>query len=296
MKLFVTGAAGMLGGRVVACAREHGHAAVGSDIDDLDLTDGAAVRERLAAERPDAVINCAGYTDVDGAEAAEDLATLVNGTAAGHVAAACAATGAFIVHISTDYVFGGDATRPYVESDAPAPRTAYGRSKLAGERAVAAAGAPFAIARTAWLFGAGGRNFIDTVLALAAGRDELSVVADQRGCPTWTGHLAPALIEVAESRAAGIHHLCGAGECTWHELATEAFRLAGVSCRVVPTTTDAFPRPARRPAYSVLSSERADALRLPPWQEGVAAHVAERVRGTTPQDVAGRGGVARVVQ
>ncbi|TML04429.1 MAG: sugar nucleotide-binding protein, partial [Actinobacteria bacterium] len=139
MKVFVTGAAGMLGHRVVAVARERGHEAVGSDIDDLDLTDAQAVRERLSAEGPDAVVNCAAYTDVDGAETAEDLATLVNGAAAGHVAAACAAAGAFLVHVSTDYVFAGDASRPYVESDARAPRTAYGRSKLAGERAVAQA-------------------------------------------------------------------------------------------------------------------------------------------------------------
>jgi dTDP-4-dehydrorhamnose reductase len=277
MKVFVTGAAGMLGHRVVAVARERGHEAVGSDIDDLDLTDAQAVRERLSAEGPDAVVNCAAYTDVDGAETAEDLATLVNGDAAGHVAAACAAAGAFLVHVSTDYVFAGDASRPYVESDAPAPRTAYGRSKLAGERTVAQAGAPHAICRTAWLYGAGGKNFVDTMLALGAARDEVSVVADQRGCPTWTGHLAPALVEIAERRAAGIHHLCGGGECTWYELAVEVFHLAGVVCRVRPTTTADFARRAPRPPYSVLGSERADAITLPGWQDGVAAHLRDGV-------------------
>jgi dTDP-4-dehydrorhamnose reductase len=277
MRLFVTGAAGMLGHRIVAQARELGHEAIASDIDDLDLTDADAVRRRLAEDDPAAVVNCAAYTDVDGAESAEELATRINGTAAGNLAAACAAIGAFVVHLSTDYVFAGDATHPYVESDEPEPRTAYGRSKLAGERAVAESGAPFAIVRTAWLYGAGGKNFVDTMLALGATRDEVSVVTDQRGCPTWTGHLAPALVEVAERRSGGLHHLCGAGECSWYELAVEVFHQAGVTCRVLPTTTDAFPRPAPRPAYSVLGSERPDALRLPPWPDGVAAHLAERV-------------------
>jgi dTDP-4-dehydrorhamnose reductase len=277
MRLFVTGAAGMLGHRVVDEARRHGHEATASDIDDLDLIDAEAVRRRLADEKPAAVIHCAAYTDVDGAETAEALATRVNGDAAGHVAAAAGAVGAFVVALSTDYVFAGDATRPYTESDEPAPRTAYGRSKLAGERAVAASGAEHAICRTAWLYGAGGKNFVDTMLGLGAARDEVSVVADQRGCPTWTGHLAPALVEVAERRAAGIHHLCGAGECTWYELAVEVFHQAGVDCRVRPTTTADFPRPAPRPPYSVLGSERADAIALPRWQDGVAAHLRERV-------------------
>ena len=277
MRLFVTGAAGMLGHRVVDQARELGHEATGSDHDDLDLVDEAAVHQRLAAERPDAVINCAAYTDVDGAESAEELATRVNGAAAGNVARAAAAVGAMVVHVSTDYVFAGDATRPYVESDDPAPRTAYGRSKLAGEREVQTGGAPWAVARTAWLYGAGGKNFVDTMLALAQTRDEVSVVTDQVGCPTWTGHLAPALIELAERRAEGVHHLAGAGQCSWNELAIEVFDHAGVDCRVLPTTTAAFPRPAPRPAYSVLGTERDDAIRLPPWQEGLHAYLAERV-------------------
>jgi len=277
MNVFVTGAAGMLGRRVVAVARELGHDAVGSDIDDLDLTDEQAVGARLRSEAPAAVINCAAYTDVDGAESHEALATLVNGRAAEIVAGACREIGAFVVQVSTDYVFAGDAGRPYVESDEPAPQTAYGRSKLAGERAVARSGAPFAIGRTAWLYGAGGKNFVDTMLALAATRDEVSVVTDQRGCPTWTGHLAPALVEIAEHRDQGVHHLTSQGDCSWYELAVEVFHQAGVSCRVLPTTTDAFPRPAPRPAYSVLGTERSDPVLLPRWQEGVAAHLSERV-------------------
>jgi len=205
------------------------------------------------------------------------LATRINGEAAGNVARAAAELGAFVVQLSTDYVFAGDATQPYTETDAPDPRSAYGRSKLAGERAVAASGAEHAITRTAWLYGAGGKNFVDTMLGLAQTRDEVSVVADQRGCPTWTGHLAPALLEVAERRASGVHHLVSRGECSWYELTVEVFHQAGVSCRVLPTTTEHFPRPAPRPAYSVLSAARDDAVLLPPWQEGVAAHLNERV-------------------
>ena len=127
------------------------------------------------------------------------------------------------------------------------------------------------------LYGAGGKNFVDTMLALAATRDEVSVVTDQRGCPTWTGHLAPALVEIAERRDEGIHHLTSQGDCSWYELTVEVFHQAGVSCRVLPTTTDAFPRPAPRPAYSVLGTERTDPVLLPRWQEGVAAHLSERV-------------------
>jgi dTDP-4-dehydrorhamnose reductase len=277
MRLLVTGAAGMLGHRVVAEARDLGHSTSGTDLEDLDLTDESAVRHRVAAEEPDAIINCAAYTDVDGAESHEDLATLVNGDAAGNVARACASAGALLVHVSTDYVFSGDGDRPYVESDEPAPRTSYGRSKLAGEHAVAASDAEWAIVRSAWLYGAGGKNFVDTMLGLAQERDEVSVVTDQVGSPTWTGQLAPALVEVAERGATGLHHLTGQGQCSWYELAIEVFHEAGVPCRVLPTNSDAFARPARRPAYSALGTERDDAIALGPWQQGLAAYLSERV-------------------
>lgn len=277
MRLLVTGAHGMLGRRVTAEAQALGHAVLGLGSTELDVTDAGAVHERVLAERPHAVINCAAHTDVDGAESDEPTATRVNGAAAGHLADACTATSAMLVHVSTDYVFAGDAHRPYVESDPVGPRTAYGRSKLAGEQAIAAAGTEHAIVRSAWLFGAGGANFVDTMLALAATRDEVSVVADQVGCPTWTGHLAPALVEIAERRLAGLHHVAGGGSCSWYELAIEVFHAAGLACRVLPTTTEALPRPAPRPRFSVLASERPDALALPAWALGVSAHLAERV-------------------
>jgi dTDP-4-dehydrorhamnose reductase len=273
MRLLVTGANGMLGQRVVAEAGARGHEVRGTDLPELDLTDAEATRRFVAEHAPDAVINCAAYTDVDGAEREEDVALRVNRDTAANLASAAP----YLVHVSTDYVFDGTATRPYVESDPPAPRTAYGRTKLAGERAVLEASPRHAVVRTAWLFGAGGRNFVDTMLALAAERDELRVVADQVGSPTWTGHLAPALIDVAERRGAGIFHGAGAGACSWHDLAVEALTRAGAEARVLAVTTEEFPRPAPRPRYSVLGTERDDGLRLPPWQEGVAGHLKERV-------------------
>jgi dTDP-4-dehydrorhamnose reductase len=265
----VTGAGGMLGQEVVRAAAEHEVVALTHA--DLDVTDRAAVDRSVADARPDVVINCAGFTDVDGAESHEDAATLLNGAAAGYLAAAAPA----IVHPSTDYVFDGSKRTPYVESDPTSPHSAYGRSKLAGERAVAANPRHF-IARTSWLFGGGGKNFVDTMLGLAADRDELKVVDDQVGCPTYAGHLANALVQLAEGDSYGVHHVAGAGECSWFAFAREIFRRAEVDVNVVPCTTAEFPRPAPRPAYSVLASERPDAVRLPSWREGLAAYLAER--------------------
>ena len=267
MRLVVTGANGMLGHRVVDEAAARGHEVSGTDLPDLDLTDAAAVREALGGEQ---VIHCAAYTDVDGAEADEDLALRVNGDAAGHVAQAAG----HVVALSTDYVFDGEASEPYVESSPTGPRSAYGRSKLAGERAVRAAGEHHAIVRTAWLYGEGGPNFVDTMLRLGRERDEVSVVVDQVGSPTWTGHLAPVLVDLAERRAAGIFHAAGAGSCSWHELAVEAYRVAGLSTPVRETTSAEFVRPAPRPSYSVLETERDDGVRLPPWRDGVKGHLA----------------------
>lgn len=276
MKLVVTGAGGMLGRRVVTAAVERGHDVVASDRSELDITEADAVGRFVAEVAPEAIVHCAAYTDVDGAETEEQLARRINADATADIAAAAARTGAFVVAVSTDYVFAGDAEAPYVESAQPDPRTAYGRTKLLGERALAASAADHAIARTAWLFGAGGPNFVDTMLRLAADRDEVRVVDDQIGCPTWTGYLAPALLELAERRAAGIHHLAGTGAGSWRDLAVETFRLAGVDCDVVAVTSDEFVRPAPRPAWSVLGSEREDSIVLPPWQEHVAAYLKER--------------------
>jgi dTDP-4-dehydrorhamnose reductase len=264
----------MLGRAVVEAAQRLGHDVRAVTRAELDVTDAAAVQRALAERRPQAVVNCAAYTDVDGAESDRDAAAAVNDAGAGNVAAAAAELGARIVHVSTDYVFDGSKREPWLESDPVAPLGAYGATKLAGEQAVADATDAHAIVRTAWLFGGGGRNFVDTMLALGAERDEVSVVTDQVGSPTFAGHLAPALVDVAERSDTGLFHGAGAGSCSWYELTLEAYDAAGVACRVLPTTAERFARPAPRPAYSVLGSEREHPITLPPWQEGVRAHLA----------------------
>lgn len=274
MRLLVTGAAGMCAREVIAVAAERGHEVLAPDERDLDVCDRAVLARAFTELRPNAIVNCAAWTDVDGAESSEAAALAVNGVAPGLLAEAANNCGAHLVHISTDYVFDGSATRPYVESDPPNPRTAYGRTKLAGERAVQSAGGGHAIVRTAWLFGVGGRNLVATMLRLASeGRDEVGVVADQVGCPTYAGHLARALVDVAEMRLGGVMHVAGGGQCSWAELAAATFAAAEIDCSVRPLTTAEYPLPAQRPAWSVLVSERPEVPRLPPWQEGLAAYL-----------------------
>jgi dTDP-4-dehydrorhamnose reductase len=274
MRLLVTGAAGMLGNEVVAAAEKLGHEVAAWDLPECDLTDAHATLDAVRRLDPRAVVNCAAYTNVDGAESDEATAERVNADAAGNLARACKAAGARLVHVSTDYVFDGTKREPWIESDAPNPLGAYGRTKLHGEEQVAAELDDHAIVRTAWLFGPHGPNFVATMLRLAGDNDEVSVVTDQVGSPTFAGHLAPALVDMAERSDSGIFHGAGAGSCSWYELTLEAFDMAGVSCRVLPTTSDRFQRPAPRPAYSVLGSEREHPITLPPWQDGVRAHLA----------------------
>jgi dTDP-4-dehydrorhamnose reductase len=272
MRLLVTGAAGMLGRDVVAAARDAGHEVAALARADLDITDAEAVSSAIRDARPDAVINCAAWTDVDGAEADEAGATAVNGAGAGNIAAA--AGDALVVHVSSDYVFDGEASEPYPEDAATGPRSAYGRSKLAGEQAVARAGARAVIVRSSWLFGPHGRNFVDTMRRLGAERDELAVVDDQVGCPTYTGHLAPALVSIAEQVTTGVLHVAGTGRCSWFDLAVATFEETGLRCDVRRQSTADAGRPAPRPAFSALASTRSDAPVLPPWREGLRAHLA----------------------
>ena len=276
MRLLVTGAGGMLGRDVTRAGQSAGHDVAALTRGDLDITDPGAVRAALTAERPAAVVNCAAWTDVDGAETDPQGAQRVNADAVGNLGAAALGAGARVVHVSTDYVFDGRARQPYVESSPPAPASAYGRTKLEGERALAASGAEYLVVRSSWLFGVAGRNFADTMLRLAAERDHVAVVTDQLGCPTWTGHLGPALVELAAGPLTGIAHVAGAGECSWHDFAREIFRRAQVDCAVRPATSAEMARPAPRPAYSVLRTEREDVPVLPPWQEGLDEYLAER--------------------
>jgi dTDP-4-dehydrorhamnose reductase len=263
--IHVVGAAGMLGQDIVRAA---GGAAVALSHADLDVTDAGAARAALAGAT---VINCAAYTDVDGAEDDPETAHAVNGEGARNVADAAER----VLYVSTDYVFDGARREPYVESDLTAPIQEYGRSKLAGEHATAGANPNHLIVRSSWLFGAGGKNFVDTILGLAEEREELRVVSDQVGSPTFTGHLAEALVALATGDQRGIMHAAGAGSCSWFEFAREIVERAGADCAVQPCGTEEFPRPARRPAYSVLASERGGPV-LPAWQDGLDAYLGVR--------------------
>jgi dTDP-4-dehydrorhamnose reductase len=255
----VTGAGGMLGRDLMTTLGRRGEEVIGLGRGELDVTDRAAVAGVLRGCRPTVVVNCAAWTAVDDAEAHEDEALQVNGYGAAHLAAACAATGACLVHLSTDYVFAGDSGRPYAEDDSPEPRTAYGRTKLAGERAVLEVLPQAAyVVRTAWLYGAHAPNFVRTMIGLARERPSVSVVADQHGQPTWTVDVADQIIALVQSRPpAGVYHATSSGETTWFTLATEVFRLLGVDpARVQAISSGAYPQAAQRPAYSVLRHDR----------------------------------------
>ncbi len=283
MRILVTGAAGMLGLDVLRAGERAGHELVAVDLPELDITDPGAVSESFARIAPDTVLNCAAWTDVDGAETHVPRAHAVNADGAGNLARAAAAVGVPLVHVSTDYVFSGEAcvtasgaSRPYVESDVTGPRSVYGQTKLAGEQQVLAASPRHVVARSSWLFGVGGANFAATMLRLASERDAVQVVTDQVGCPTWTGHLAPALLGLIEREISGLVHLAGSRYISWNGFTREIFRQAEVPCQVEDATTADMPRPAPRPAWSALESERDDVLPLPPWQDGLAGYLAAR--------------------
>jgi dTDP-4-dehydrorhamnose reductase len=276
MKLLVTGAAGMLGRDVMLAAGNAGHDVVGFGHTELDVTDAAALGSKLEVERPDVVINCAAWTDVDGAEEAEVAAMAVNGIGAGKVAAAAAGVNASVVYVSSDYVFDGAKGAPYLESDQPAPLSAYGRTKLAGEEATTAANPRHFVVRSSWLFGTGGGNFVETMLRLAVDHGEVLVVHDQVGSPTYTWHLAYGIVRLIEGLEHGIHHMAAAGSCSWYEFAREIFEQARVECKVLGATTEMLGRPAARPPYSALASQREHAIELPSWQDGLLGYLAQR--------------------
>jgi dTDP-4-dehydrorhamnose reductase len=278
MKTLITGAAGMLGQDLVDACVQRGHEVYPCARDQLDVTDAEMCDEVLAEIRPEVVVNCAAWTDVDGAESDEAGAMLVNDTGAALLAGAAARHGARVVYVSSDYVFDGDQRRPYLESDLTHPISAYGRSKAAGETSVAVANPRHLIVRTSWLYGARGHNFVETMLRLATEQPEVIVVSDQVGTPTYTRHFARALAELAESEDYGVHHVAAGGRCSWFDFAQEIFDQAGSECRVMAGTTDMLARPAPRPAFSVLASERAGAPALPEWRQGLREYLEERAR------------------
>jgi len=270
----VTGAAGMLGRDVLARLAREDVTAVAADRTVLDVVDPGSVRAAFEAYRPAVVVNCAAWTAVDEAETMEGSALLVNGTGPELLAAACREHGTVLLQVSTDYVFAGDAGRPYAEDAPTGPRSAYGRTKLAGERVVLAALPDTGyVVRTAWLYGAGGGNFVRTMIRLAGVRDTLDVVDDQRGQPTWTVDLADRLVRLgrgalAGTAPAGVYHGTSGGETTWFGLTREIFRLLGADPdRVRATTSAAFARPAPRPAFSVLGHGRWTAAGIEPIRD-----------------------------
>jgi dTDP-4-dehydrorhamnose reductase len=279
----VTGAGGMLGQDLLARLSAAGASAVGLDRHALDITNPLAVRVAFERHRPAVVVNCAAWTAVDDAETQEAGALHINGTGAEYLAAACAGSGARMLQLSTDYVFAGDATVPYREDAPTEPRTAYGRTKLIGENVVRAILPDTGyVIRTAWLYGAGGDNFVRTMIKLEGVKETLDVVDDQRGQPTWTVDLADQLLQLGlaalgGSAPAGIYHGTSRGDATWCDLARETFRLIGADPeRVRPTTSAAFVRAAPRPAFSVLGHDRWDQAgidRIRHWRAALAAAI-----------------------
>lgn len=270
----VTGAAGQLGSDVTAVLRMYGEQVLAQDRSTLDITDPDSVQKVLDDARPRVVVNCAAYTRVDDAESDEETAFCVNADGPDLLARWCYEHRARLVHVSTDYVFDGTSDTPYDEDTPVAPRSAYGRSKAAGERAVLTSGAHAWVVRTAWVYGAVGANFVKTMARLARTHETVSVVDDQIGSPTWSLHLARGLVALAASDAApGIYHCTNAGEATWFVFTRAIFAELGLDpARVQPTTTDAFPRPAPRPAYSVLSNRRwleAGLPSMPHWRDAL---------------------------
>lgn len=268
MKVLVTGAGGQLGRSLLRPLAAHDVVALPHAR--LEIADLAAVRDAVRAARPDLVVNAAAYNRVDDAETDVDGAYRGNALGPRNLALATAEAGIPLVHVSTDYVFAGTATRPYHEYDRPDPQSAYGRSKLAGEEAVRTLNARHYVVRTAWVYEERGKNFPLTMLALAQ-RPEVRVVDDQTGSPTYAPHLADAIARLVETSAFGTYHFAGSGAVTWYGLTCKLYALRGVRTPVVPVTTDEFRRPAPRPRYSVLTTLQEPRIELPPWEEGLAA-------------------------
>ena len=277
MNILITGANGQLGRSLRRLGGVSPHNYLFTDVAELDITDAGAVLRAVREQGIDVIVNCAAYTDVERAEDDEPTAELLNHKAAGNLAAAAKATGATLFHVSTDYVFDGTAHTPYTEDGTPSPLGAYGRTKLAGERAVMASGCRYLIFRTAWLYSEYGNNFLKTMLRLTSERDTLQVVFDQIGTPTYAGDLALAIFSIIESERyagnEGVYHFTDEGVCSWYDFATEIAAAAGHDkCRIIPCHTSEFPTKAARPAYSVLDKTKIKTtfqMDIPHWRESM---------------------------
>ena len=281
MKILVTGCKGQLGTELKKIAGAE-HQWFFTDIDTLDICNKAAVEECFGTNQIDACINCAAYTAVDKAEDEQQLATLVNTFAPKVLADACKRHDALLIHVSTDYVFGGDAHEPYKVDDPINPQSVYGCTKADGERAIRDSGCNYMIVRTAWLYSSVGKNFVKTMLMLGDTKDEINVVADQKGCPTWAHDLAVALLALLKKNGKDeVHetfHFTNEGQITWYDFATAIMEIGEKKCKVNPITTDQYPTKAKRPAYSVLDLSKIKeyaGIEIPDWKESLVKCIEE---------------------
>jgi dTDP-4-dehydrorhamnose reductase len=281
MKIAILGASGLLGQALVrewSADEWRDDEVTGLNSRDLDIRDSVAVLRVAERIRPDRIVLTAAYTDVDGCESNQNLAFAVNRDGAVNVANAAKISGSKLIFISSDYVFDGKKTSPYEVTDSRNPQSVYGWSKAEAEVGLLNVLPECCVARTSWLFGIGGKCFPDTILKLAASRPTLDVVNDQRGCPTFSDDLARAIIQLCHANAKGIVHANNAGDCTWYEFAREIVARAGLATEVRPVTTMQFPRPAPRPAYSVLSpaSLHRWGVTMPSWQDALQRYLQAR--------------------
>lgn len=277
MTILVTGGNGQLGSALRLASAESSHRYIFTDIEELDITSAEAVEATLVREGVEVVVNCAAYTAVDLAEEQENIADKINHKAVAILAEACKKHNATLVHISTDYIFAGDAKEPIAESAIPTPRNAYGRTKLAGERAIEESGCRNIILRTAWLYSEFGKNFVKTMRHLTSTLPEIRVVADQMGTPTYAVDLARAIVAIIESGQldkCGAYNYSNLGECSWYDFAVEIARQSGNNdCKIAPCTTEEYPTKAVRPRYSVLDKSRfinTFGIAIPAWQQSLA--------------------------
>ena len=279
MRVLVTGSAGMLAKDLITCFSQRGYETLAPPEHEFDITDLAGIRSVVDHYKPELMINCAAYTKVDEAEKEEPMALLVNGLGVQNVCLACQQRDIPLVHFSTDYIFDGTKESPYTIYDEPNPVSAYGRSKLLGERYRLWLLSRFYLIRTSWLFGLHGKNFIETMLELGQREKQISVVKDQKGCPTWSYHLAQAVVELIQTERYGIYHITNSEPTTWYDFAREIFRLSGRDIEVLPVTTDRFPRPAKRPQNSVLDPFPLPMVlgrEMPSWMEALKEYLERR--------------------
>jgi len=279
MKVLLTGAEGMLAKDITPYLSQRGHEVLALPHSKLDISDLETVKDTANSFEPDLIINCAAYTKVDEAEREEHRALMINGFGVHNLCLICQERDIPLVHFSTDYVFDGAKESPYTIYDEPNPISAYGRSKLLGEKNVLWLLSKFYLIRTSWLFGLYGKNFIETMLELGRKQKQISVVNDQKGCPTWTQQLAQAVVDLIETKRYGVYHITNSEPTTWFDFAGEILHLSNMDIEVLPITSDKFPRPAKRPQNSVLDSfplSQVIGREMPSWREALKEYLSQR--------------------